>query len=202
MWIRRVLARSFGPHLDAELKLASGMNIVFGPNEAGKSSWHAAIFAGLCGMSRGRGARTKEDREFVEQHKPWSGDDWSVTTVVELDEGRTIEIFQDLDDLSNCRAIDQVTGKDITQTILTDQTPDGARFLGLTRKTFPPTLLVRQAEMLKVLEEPGELQEQLQRAAATAGADETAEAAIERIEQFHKEFVGTTRARTKPFEST
>jgi len=178
------------------------MNIVFGLNEAGKSSWHAAIFAGLCGMSRGRGRKSSDDVVFTDRHKPWSGDDWTVTTVVELDDGRTIELFQDLDDLSNCHAIDLVTGKDVTHTILTEQTPDGARFLGLNRRTLPPTLLVRQAEMLKVLEDPDELQEQLQRAAATAGADETAEAAIDRIKEFHKERVGTARAKTKPLEST
>ena len=55
MRIERVVAHAFGPLIDATLDLAPGMTVVYGPNEAGKSSWHAALYAGLCGVRRGRG---------------------------------------------------------------------------------------------------------------------------------------------------
>lgn len=73
MRIRRVDARAFGPFDDAVLEPAAQMTIVVGPNESGKSSWMAAVYAGLCGMRRGRGARMLEDREFEARHKPWRG---------------------------------------------------------------------------------------------------------------------------------
>ena len=74
MKVRQVEAVAFGPFAGETLELGPRMNVIFGPNEAGKSSWHAAIYAGICGRRRARGARTKVDREFAEDHKPWDGD--------------------------------------------------------------------------------------------------------------------------------
>lgn len=53
-------AISFGPFKDALLTVAPGFNLVYGPNESGKSTWHAALYAGLCGRRRGRGRPTGE----------------------------------------------------------------------------------------------------------------------------------------------
>ena len=52
MLFESVKAHAFGPFHDATLELAPGMNVVYGPNEAGKSSWRAALYAGLCGTRR------------------------------------------------------------------------------------------------------------------------------------------------------
>ncbi|MYG18353.1 MAG: AAA family ATPase, partial [Gemmatimonadales bacterium] len=46
MRFESVTAHRFGPFRDETLELAPGMNVVFGRNEAGKSSWHAALYAG------------------------------------------------------------------------------------------------------------------------------------------------------------
>jgi len=200
MHVVSVHARAFGPLRDRWLTLAPGMNVVFGPNEAGKSSWHAAIYVGLCGMRRSRGAQVKEDRDFTERHRPWDGAEWAVTVTLETADGRRLEIQQDLADLAACRVTDLGTGQDLTSQLLNEGTPDTARLLGLTRRTLPPTISVRQAEILRVLDSPTDLQEHLQRAAATAGADQTAEAAIERIKRFHAERVGSPRAWTKPLQ--
>ena len=64
----RVTAKSFGPFRDKSLELAPGMNVIHGPNEAGKSSLHSALYVGLCGIRRAQGPPTKEDREFAERH--------------------------------------------------------------------------------------------------------------------------------------
>ena len=37
-----VRAISFGPLHDSTLEFKPGFNLIYGPNEAGKSSWHAA----------------------------------------------------------------------------------------------------------------------------------------------------------------
>ena len=52
MRFESVKAHAFGPFRDKTLELSPGMNVVYGPNEAGKSSWHAALYAGLCGRRR------------------------------------------------------------------------------------------------------------------------------------------------------
>jgi DNA repair protein SbcC/Rad50 len=81
----------------------------------------------------------------------------------------------------------------VSAALIHEGTPDGARLLGLTRQTFLSTVCVRQADILGILEQAGGLQEQLQRAAATGGKDETAEGALQRLDTFQKERIGTDR---------
>ena len=88
MRFRRVVATRFGPFIDEEIEPADGMTVVYGQNESGKSTWHAAVYAALCGVRRGRGQPRTDDREFEERHRPWDGDSWRVGCVVHLDDRR------------------------------------------------------------------------------------------------------------------
>ena len=54
MRINKINAVAFGPLADESLSLAPGMTVVVGDNESAKSSWHAAVYAALCGRRRGR----------------------------------------------------------------------------------------------------------------------------------------------------
>ncbi|MCY3698439.1 MAG: AAA family ATPase [Gemmatimonadetes bacterium] len=203
MRFESVTAHRFGPFRDETLELAPGMNVVFGRNEAGKSSWHAALYAGLCGMRRGKGAMRKEEKRFAERHKPWDGDEWEIGAVVALEDGRRVELRHDLAGRIESSAEDtSVAGRDYSHEILFDGAPDGSRWLSLNRRSFLATACVRQADILKVRDDPESLQEDMQRAAATAGVDQTAAAALQRLEDVLRERVGSTRAPTKPLMTT
>jgi len=170
------------------------MTVIHGPNEAGKSTWHAAVYAGLCGMRRTKGMPSREDRAFKEHHKPWTGARWRVTARVVLEDGRTIELRQDLDGRVDCTARDVSLGRDFSNEIMFEGAPDGSRWLGLDRRSFLATACVRQTEVLQVKEDASALQHHLQRAADTAGADQTAALALVRIDEFRSENVGQQRA--------
>lgn len=203
MRFESVTAHRFGPFRDETLELAPGMNVVFGRNEAGKSSWHAALYAGLCGMRRGKGAMRKEEKAFAARHKPWDGDEWEIGAVVALEDGRCVELRHDLAGRIESSAEDtSVAGRDYSHEILFDGAPDGSRWLGLNRRSFLATACVRQADILRVRDHPESLQEDMQRAAATAGVDQTAAAALQRLEEVLRERVGSTRAPTKPLMTT
>ena len=93
-------------------------------------------------------------------------------------------------------------GRDYSKEIIYDGTPDGARWLGLDRKSFLSTACVRQADIQSVMEQASALQDELQRAAATAGADSTAAAALSRLEGFQRENIGLDRANsTRPLRT-
>jgi DNA repair protein SbcC/Rad50 len=87
MRVERVQALGFGPFSGAELEFGEGMTLVFGPNEAGKSSWHGALYAGLCGVRRARGRRSAPDEEFERRYRPWAGGTWQVRAVVDWTTG-------------------------------------------------------------------------------------------------------------------
>jgi uncharacterized protein YhaN len=190
MLIESVHARAFGPLVDRRLDLAPGMNVIWGPNEAGKSTWHAAICAGLCGMRRSRGKTTSDDQRFAERHRPWDGDRWEVGSTIRLADERRIELRHDLAGRVDSRASDADLGRDCSHEIIMDGAPDGSRWLGLDRRSFATIASVRQANLLSILEKPEMLQDELQRAAATGGTDATAAAALALLAQFRAEHVG------------
>ncbi|WNV83755.1 AAA family ATPase [Umezawaea sp. Da 62-37] len=193
MRIESVTAHAFGPLTDRTLELAPGLTVVAGANESAKSSWHAAIYAALCGRRRGRGAATTAERRFAELHKPWHDKDWKVSAIIALDDGRRVELHQDLAGRTGCRATDLGLGRDISAEVMFEGAPDASRWLGLDRKSFAATACVNQAELLGVLGAANGLRDHLRRAAATSGADATAAAALEGLEVFHRDHVGRER---------
>src|SRR5271157_401125 len=166
MRIKSVTAHAFGPLRDETLLLADGMTVVVGDNESAKSSWHAAIFAALCGRRVAKGKLGKDERHFLELHKPWDTQEWLVSAQIILDDGRHIELRQDLVDKVQCSATDLDLGCSVSPEITTDGVPDASRWLGLERSSFIATACVEQGHMLKVREDASGLREHLQRAAA------------------------------------
>ena len=199
MRIRNVTAHAFGALVGETLEFADGMTVVVGDNESAKSTWHAAIFAALCGRRRGAGRPREDDQRFADLHKPWDRTDWLVSAEIVLDDGRRVEMRQDLAGKVDCHARDLDLGKDVSDQVMNEGTPDAARWLGLDRSSFVATACVEQAQMLRVRGDAGGLQEHLQRAAATASTDTTAAAALDRITAFERDRVGLDRANsTKP----
>jgi exonuclease SbcC len=200
MWVEQVTARAFGLLRDAVLDLAPGLTVIAGRNEAGKSTWHAATRLALTGRRRGKGGRTLEDRE-VERYRPWDDAEgpWEVGARLHLDDGRVIELSQDLAGRVDCRAVDVGLGRDVSAEIIADGSPDASRWLGLDRQAFAATVSVDQARILSILDSADGLQDDLQRAAASAGRDATAAEAISRVTDFRKAAVGAdTRVAVGP----
>ena len=206
MRFESVTAHAFGPFRGEILTLAPGMNVVYGQNETGKSTWHAAIYAGLCGMRRGRGQPRLEDRAFALRHRPWDRDDaWEVGAIVVLADDRRVELRHDLAGLVDSSARDaEIAGRDYSNEIMNEGAPDGSRWLGLDRRAFLNTACVRQADILGLLEpdRAKDLQDELERAAATAGTDATAAEALQHLERYRTEQVGTERSRTRPMQTS
>jgi recombinational DNA repair ATPase RecF len=197
----RIHAKAFGPLADATLDLAPGMNVISGRNGAGKSSWQNAIYAALCGLRRGPGLR-KADAAFAQRYRPWGRPNWEVTAEIARDDGTSIEIHRDLAGNVDCSICELPTGRDISAQFDNGDSPDGARLVGLDRQTFLSTASVRQAE-ITTIEYDAALQQQLQRAAATAGEAATAAAAIDAIERYAREHVGIDRRNsTKPLRAS
>lgn len=195
---------AFGPLEDTTIPFVNGLNVLFGPNESAKTTVHAALFAGLCGIRRGQGQPEREDRAFEARHRPWDRDTWEVAMVVELADGRRIRLSHDLANKVGSKAVDESTGQDISSEILFEGSIDGSAWVGLNRRSFRATACVRQAEIVAALgadddhrRDHSALQQALQRAATTAGQrDETAAAALKRLDEFWRENVGLDDARS------
>ncbi|MDQ6838932.1 MAG: AAA family ATPase [Actinomycetota bacterium] len=198
MRIESIKAQAFGPLAGDALELSPGMNVVHGPNESGKSSWHAALYVGLCGMKHTRGRASREDQAFTDRYKPWRGASWKVTERIVLDSGRVIQLEHSLGPGGRSTAVDPESRTSLTAELLRDDGAlDGAALLGLTRETAVATLFVRQADVLRVLADAGQLQKFLERAAATSSVDTTAEEALARIAAYRRDRVGLLHANSR-----
>lgn len=192
MKINEVAATSFGPFANEYLHPAPGLTVVWGLNEAGKSSWHSALHIAVCGLRRGRGANTLADRKVITRHRPWSGASWRVGARVLLDDGDELTIGWDLD--AKIATVTDSLGRDRSNEWMTDGAVDLAKLVGLDRESFLATASVRQSDLLGVQENPDKLQDLLQRAAATGSVDATASAALDAIDRFAQENVGLDRS--------
>jgi uncharacterized protein YhaN len=193
-----VRAAGFGAMRNKSISFAPGFNLVYGPNEAGKSTWHAALYAAFCGMRRTRN-ETRSDEDFIRQYRPWDfPEPFAVSTHIELEDGRRIELQQELIERIECRATD-VDGRDYTSDITNEGCPDGALWLGLDRRSFIATACIRQSQVLEVLNSPDILQTHLQRAAATCAVNSNGASALQLVEIFREEHIGEDRQNsTKP----
>ena len=196
----RVTAMPFGPFCAESWELAPGMNLVHGPNEAGKSSLHAAMYAGLCGIRRALGPPTKEDREFAARHRPWNGEDgsWEVGALIALECGRRIELHHDLATKTGTAIDADTPGIDYSSRVVYDGAVDGSHLLGLNRRSFKAIACVRQADILGIKKSATFLQGALEEAVATAPADASVASALNRLKRYRQEHVGTLNAPTRP----
>jgi hypothetical protein len=209
MRIDEVRASAFGPFRSSTLRLGPGMNVIHGMNEAGKSSWFAATYAGLAGRRKARGRGTSEQADFRNRHKPWTGSQWSAGVTVTLDDGSVLAFEQDLSK-GEFRIVDGETRRTISVAELehrsgveltSESTLDATRLLGLNRDSARATIFTGQADVLRVLEDAGELQEFLERAATTEVADATAEGALAWLGDFRSEHVGSEYLGRKPLRA-
>lgn len=200
MRIDSVTAKGFGALQAQTLVFGPGLTVVCGRNESAKSTWHAAVYAAVCGRARKRGAGSRAAQEFAARYRPWDGTTWEVEAVVTLDDGRQVHIHHDLDGQVNCAATDLTTGRDLSSEVMYEGAPDASRWLGMNRDVFSAIACVRQADILSVLGSAGGLQQHLENAATHAGtSDPSAAQALGIIEAFLKENVGKDRAKsTKP----
>jgi len=70
MILKDLSIRGFGKFHDKDLSFSDGINVIYGSNEAGKSTIHSFIRAMLYGMERGKGRASRSD--FFSHYEPWS----------------------------------------------------------------------------------------------------------------------------------
>ena len=141
MLITRLKVNYFGKFSDKEIELKPGINLIYGENEAGKSTLHTFIRGMLFGIERlrGRGAATKEDT--YTRYLPW---DYPGAYGGQMDikladkEYRLERSFHAID--KSFTVIDLITGREIKlkEGHISELIP------GLTESTYRNTISIEQ----------------------------------------------------------
>ena len=110
MKLNRIKINSYGNLQNKEIEF-NKLNIIFGENEAGKTTLQNFIMSMFYGIEKKKG---KEPFSDVEKYTPWQGtSDFSGKITYELDDNTKYEVFRDFTK-KNPEIYDE-TGKDISK---------------------------------------------------------------------------------------
>ena len=94
MRINKLRINGYGKFIDKELTLGKGLTLVFGGNEAGKSTIQSFIKAMLFDFPR-RNIDKEGRLPGLKKYKPWNGSSFGGMLELETDNGSTLKIERD-----------------------------------------------------------------------------------------------------------
>ena len=189
MIIKKANIKGFGKFIEKEVELSSGLNVVYGGNESGKTSMHAFLFA----MLFGSGKRT------TDRYKPWNNRAYGGTITYSLDNGEDYRIERDF--ASKSFKVFDSNFNDVTKNVLKK---DGSLFdlghIGVNADCFDGTLSVRQGSMILENALSESLASRLANINYEGFADVSFKEAERALKSAIRENIGTDRTFTRPLD--
>ena len=196
MKIKNIKVNSFGNLADKDIELSDNINIIYGKNEAGKSTLLKFITNMFYGTSKNKKGRIFSD---FDRYKPWGREDFSGKLKYELDNGEQFEIFREF--AKKNPKIYNSNMEDISKQFNIDKTL-GNQFFYEQTKVDEPTFLSTIASMQQEVKlEKGSQNSLIQKMANLAGTGEdnvSYKKAIDKLSKKQLDEVGTYRSTGKP----
>jgi hypothetical protein len=182
--LRRLTIAGFGRLAGRTFAFSDGLNVVYGPNEAGKSTVAAAIVASLYGSGRRK-----------EAWRPWDGGTYATTLFYELSDGRAFEVQRDYArDAKGVHVYDR-DGNDIAGDVALGRTiSPGDVHLRIPYDAFINASCVLQQSVGIDAERNAPIATALARALDGGPKEDAALGAVRRLEDARKTHVGTPRS--------
>jgi len=145
MKIKNIKVNGFGKLKNKEINLNNGINVIYGKNEAGKSTLLKYITSMFYGLSKNKNGGTIPE---IERYEPWGIEEFSGKISYELDNKKSFEVYRDfkkknpkifnenLEDISKDFNIDKTKGNEFFY----EQT-------GLEEEIFTSSIITKQAEV-------------------------------------------------------
>src|SRR5438552_4086455 len=197
MRLTRIEIGGFGTLQGMDLHFGPAMNLVVGPNEAGKSTLQEAIVTGLYGLESGD--RRSAIVERTDRWRPWEGGGFGLALEFELDDGSRLRVERDLE-ADSVRVLDLASGAELNDRFERDPWGGlqvGRQLLGISRDIYTNTACISRSEVLR-LEDAGSIKEAIVALADSAHPDRTAQGVLDRLRQERAQRIGKPRGRTGP----
>lgn len=198
MRLTRIEIEGFGSLAGMDLRFGRAMNLVVGPNEAGKSTLQEAIVTGIYGLQSSERTRATLV-ERTDRWRPWQGGNYGLALEIELEDGTQLRIERDLD-AESVRVMDPSSGADLTDRFEPDAFGGlqvGRQLLGVSRDIYTNTACISRSEVLR-LEDAGSIKEAIVALADSAHPDRTAQRVLDRLRQERVHRIGKPRGRGGP----
>lgn len=201
MKLLNIKLNGFGKLVNREFQLAPGLNLVFGPNEAGKSTLQRAILSALYGFFDD-GSITAAKRAVLAGFEPWQASaPYALSMTFVLDDGKKYEVHRTFTPNHETHLFDVEKSEDISYKFRSGS--QGRLFfadelLGMPKDVFENTSFVRQAELVALGRNSSAITDTLLRLSASASQETTSTQAILLLDSILTNQIGSTRAWTKP----
>lgn len=196
MKIKNIKINSYGNLEDKEIELSDNINLIYGRNEAGKSTLLKFITNIFYGTSRNKKGREYSD---YDKYKPWGKDDFSGKIKYELDNKEEYEVYREfskknpkiynsnLEDISKNFSID----KNLGNQFFYEQTK-------VDEPTFLSTIASMQQEVKLERNSQNVLIQKMANIAGTGEDNVSYKKALEKLYKKQLDEVGTYRSQGKP----
>lgn len=196
MKIQKIKINSFGNLEDREIDLSDNINIIYGKNEAGKSTLLKFITNMFYGTSK-----NKKGREFsdFDRYKPWGKDDFSGKIKYVLDNGEQYEVFREF--AKKNPKIYNENMEDISKQFNIDKNLGNQFFLEQTKvdeQTFLSSIASMQQEVKLEKNSQNALIQKMANLAGTGEDNVSYKKAIDKLYKKQLDEVGTYRSSGKP----
>ena len=174
---------TFGKLNEKTLDLSDGLNVIYGANESGESTWSAFLRVMLYGISTSERSK-KDELADKEKYAPWSGAPmYGKIEFLWNDKKYILERTANRQGILQAATIEELeTGK-----VLDIPEPVGETLLGVRREVFERTAFIAQASLAVSADKSGELQKKIVALATTGEEDFSQKQVLERLKkQSHK----------------
>ena len=196
MKLNRIKINSYGNLQNKEIEF-NKLNIIFGENEAGKTTLQNFIMSMFYGIEKKKG---KEPFSDVEKYTPWQGtSDFSGKISYELDDNTKFEVFRDFTK-KNPEIYDE-TGKDISKDFSIDKKAGNTFFMnqvGLDRDTLEKTVFTKQNSLKIDSSEQDLLIQKVSNMVESGDEEVSFKKALKSLGDRKLKEVGTDRSQEKP----
>ena len=196
MKINKIKINSFGKIKEKEINFDKNINIIYGKNEAGKSTILKFIINSLYGISKNKKGKDISD---YEKYKPWVGEDFSGKIEYELDNKNKYEIYRDFNK-KNPKIFNE-NMEDISKEFNIDKNKGNEFFYEQTKvdeELFLSTLVTNQQEVKLEKNNQNMLIQKIANLVGTGEDNVSYKKAIDRISKRQLDEIGTQRSREKP----
>ena len=200
MKINKIKINSYGKLKDKEIDLKDGINIIYGKNEAGKSTLLRFIINSFYGISKNKKGKEYSD---YERYLPWNSEEFSGNIEYELNNKTKYEIHRDFKKKNPNIYNDKK--EDISKEFNIDKTKGNEFFYEQTKvdeELFLSTIVVGQQEVKLESKEQSMLVQKIANLVGTGEDNVSYKRAIDRINRRQLNEVGTSNSREKPLNVT
>ena len=200
MKINKIKINSYGKLKDKEIDLKDGINIIYGKNEAGKSTLLRFIINSFYGISKNKKGKEYSD---YDRYKPWGTEEFSGNVEYELNDKTKYEIHRDFKKKNPNIYNEQK--EDISKEFNIDKTNGNQFFYEQTKvdeDLFLSTMVVGQKEVELESKQQSMLVQKIANLVGTGEDNVSFKRAMDRINRRQLNEVGTSNSREKPINVT